>query len=253
MLKKAETADINLIKTFCSKYPLGTRINCCLGAYGLERDFFHIWYSVKDGEVNAVISSFFGDMTVCASNDADFSEIADFINMYGCESVCAESDIMKNLGYTDTENKRMFIFEKAVSYSAVQNCDDELLKSAYNLISLSIPNSFSSDKDAYLSWLSDFTFRKKRGLARIKAVCDDSRVYSCALTAAESENAAIISGVACDTSKRGTGLGRNTVLTLADELRSEGKKVYVIALNDGAGTFYEKIGFRQISMVSYAK
>ncbi|MCM1363904.1 MAG: GNAT family N-acetyltransferase [Faecalibacterium sp.] len=253
MLKKAETADTNQINKFCSLYPLGTRVSCYLSAYGLDRDFFNVWYSMNESEVNAVVASFFGAVTVCANSGADFSEISDFINMYGYDSICAENDIMEKLGFTDTEDKCMFVFEKGVSYSAVKSCDDTLFKSAYALISLSIPNSFSNSRDAYLSWLSDFTFRKSRNLARMKAVCDDDRVYSCAMTAAESENAAIISGVACDSSRRGTGLGKNTVLTLANELAEEGKKVYVIALNDGAGAFYEKIGFKQCGTVSYAK
>lgn len=251
MLKLAQKVDLNRLVSFCRSYPLGTRIECNLTAYGFEREFLKVWMNVDENCIKAVVSSFFGAVTVCAADDADFSEIAEFITMYGCTSVCTESSAAKKMGFENTVDKKMYVFKNTHEFSEVGVCRDEELKSAYDLISSSIPDSFSSDRQAYLSWLSDFTFRRSRSLARIKAVCDCSKVISCAMTAAESEVGAIISGVACNSTQRGKGLGKNTVLTLANELKSENKQVYVIALNDSAGSFYEKIGFEQCSVVSY--
>lgn len=252
MLKMAAKEDAARLERFCSKYPIGTRIACCMAAYGFDRDFFHVWFSKdSNGEINAVVGSFFDAVTVCANDSADFKEIYEFINMYGYDSVCGEAETILSLGFSADATKRMFRYCRAVPYSAVLSCDESKLKSAYELICSVIPNSFSSDKDAYFAWLSDFTFRQKRSLARIKAVCVEETVQSCALTAAESSFAAIISGVACDPAIQGKGLGKNTVLSLVDELANENKQVYVIALNDSAGAFYEKIGFKQCCKIAY--
>ena len=50
-----------------------------------------------------------------------------------------------------------------------------------------------------------------------------------------------------------SGYGKKTVLTLANELLKEGKRVYVIALNDSAKEFYKKIGFSECITVGYTE
>ena len=253
MLKLAVESDKARIDAFCSKIPLGARISCNMAAYGLEFDFFNVWYGEDGGILNSVVGSFCGVLTVCVADNANYSEIADFLSMCNYSSLCAEKETLNKLSFPSGTDKRMFVYKGGSSAPTAEPCPQDLLKAAYSLIARSIPNAFAEDEQSYLAWLSDFTFRQRRSLARIKAICSDDTVLSCALTAAESETAAIISGVACDASTRGAGLGKKTVLSLANELLSEGKKVYVIALNDGAGAFYEKIGFEPCGTVSYTE
>ena len=63
------------------------------------------------------------------------------------------------------------------------------------------------------------------------------------MTAAETETAAVLSGIATDPDVRGKGFGKRVMLSLANTLQAEGKAVYVIALNDEAVAFYRHIGF----------
>lgn len=253
MLKMAEKGDIQRIKEFCSKYPLGVHTVCKTEAYGLERDFFGVWYCESENLINAVVSRFDGSVTICADESADYEEIFSFVSLNGYDSVCAEKSIIQKCGFNLTSEKTLFRFAGADGFS-----DDEIksthnMKSVYELISEAIPNSFPKGKNAYLSFLSDFTFRQSRDLARVKAVSCGETLLSCALTAAESENAALISGVACSGLQRRKGLGRRTVLTLANELKRENKEVYVIALNDSAKAFYKKIGFEEYCIVGYSE
>lgn len=250
MLKLAKAEDAEKIKAFCNDYPLGVRIVCQFEAYGFSRDFLKVWFSETGDNVEAVLCSFDDSLTLCASEEADCEEIASFLKMLGGK-LCCEAGTCERLGFKASKSKTMFLYSShAAEHVEVKNNAD--MKQVYALISRSIPDSFAQNENAYLSFLSDFTFRKRRSKARLKVIEKDGRVISCAITAAESDNAALISGVACDEAARGTGLGRKTVEALCFELCSEGKKVYVIALNDSAQSFYRRIGFEKVITVCYA-
>ena len=135
-------------------------------------------------------------------------------------------------------------------------CDaltEDDFKSAYDLISREIPGSFKSGRDAYLSFVSDFTFRQRRSMAR--GVCKhcDGKLISVAVTSCETENAAVISGVACDSSLRKKGYGKLTVLSMVYSLLKDGKTPYVIALNESAEGFYEHIGFVKTEIIAFVE
>lgn len=251
MLKTAEEKDFSKICEFSKKHPLAVHTVCKMKAYGTQRDFLKVWFNEDENGVSCAISSFFGAVTVSADERADFKEIKAFLDAYGYLSLCGEKSLLLSCGFSLTDEKTMFKFtEKAENdFEKAEGTDD--LKQVYCLISSSIPNSFSSDNEAYLSFLSDFTFRERRSLARVKVIKNENEVVSCALTSAESEIAALISGVASKESVRGMGLGKKTVLTLVDELKSENKDVYVIALNESAKGFYKKIGFSEALTVGY--
>lgn len=251
MLKLAAKNDETAIKVFLKKHHLGVRISCYMSAYGFENSFCTFWIGQRDETISAVLCNFDSALTLCADADCDFEELFAFLSGYSYTSLCASNETFLNLKIQPKETKTMFLYSQKSqeNFADVQNSCD--LKQVYSLISRSIPNSFSPDKNAYLHFLSDFTFRSRRSLARVKAVCDGEKVISCAMTAAESEDSALISGVACDSSYRGGGFGKKTVLSLANELSSENKKVYVIALNDSACGFYQKIGFEKCQLVSY--
>ena len=253
MLKLLGNDKINDVLSFSEKHPLGVHIACKLSAYGTDKDFLHVWYGEDKNGINAAVLSFFGDVIICTDDTADFEEIKTFVTAYGYKSVCAEKETLVKCGFEINEEKTMFEYTSDISevFPEVKNYAD--MKKVYELISLSIPNSFSSDKEAYLSFLSDFTYRERRSLARVKTISEEDRVLSCALTAAECECSALISGVASDKNIRGKGFGKKTVLTLANELSSENKKVYVIALNDSAKEFYKKIGFTECITVGYTE
>ncbi len=250
MFKLAQKEDKTKIESFCSQFPLGVKINCQMNGYGFEKDFLKLWISENETEVLSVLCVFDGSATLCAKKEADFEEIKVLLNMSGTASLCCEKSIFDLLGLEAKAEKRFFeFFGEAEVFEEVQSEGDT--KQVYKLICVSIPDSFEDSHEAYLHFLSDFTFRERRSLARLKTISDGEKVLSCAMTAAESEDSALISGVACDKTQRGKGIGKKTVLTLAGELKKENKKVYVIALNDSAGAFYEKIGFKQIETVCF--
>lgn len=239
MLNLASSQDLDIILDICDGKLLGTRIGCYCLAYGFDRDFLQVWF---DDNFNTVIAKFYDTLTLISDAD-NCDEIRNFIEMIGYSNLEMSDDVCDKLGYTADTEKKSYIFNgKAENYGAVE-IGEEHYKSLYALVSDNIPGSFDSSKEAYLSFLSDFTFRKHRTLARAKGFIVDDTLVSSVITSAETAGYALISAVTSNKKLRGTGLGKKTVLSMINELIDENKKVFVVALNESAEGFYEHLGF----------
>ena len=242
MLKLATAEDLSAILRLCGGDLLGTRIVCRCLAYGFQRDFLTVWLSETDGETDTVIAKFYDNVTVVTISQ-HYDEIKDFISMIGYRSLEMYSQTCEKLGFNADAVKKAYVFSGEAENFGAEDLSEEYYKSLYSLVSKNIPGSFSDSNEAYLSFLSDFTFRKSRLLARSKGFIEGNKLVSSVITSAETHNSALLSAVATDGSVRGKGYGKKTVLSVTDELLSENKKVFVIALNESAESFYEHIGF----------
>ena len=249
MLKLAQSKDLDAILTICDGDLLGTRIGCYALAYGFDRDFLYIWLDEDNG---TVVAKFYDSITLKTDSD-DVGEIADFIRMIGFESLETNLETCRKLGYDNFETKKAYVFSGASQDGEAVNLGEEYYRKLYNLVSENIPGSFSSDAESYFAFLSDFTFRKHRNLARCKGIISEGNLVSSVVTAAETKTSALISAVACDKNIRGKGLGKKTVMSMVDELISENKKVFVIALNESAQGFYEHLGFEYYEDIAIIK
>ena len=242
MLKLATKSELDAIIEFCDDDLLGTRIGCYAIAYGFDYDFLNIWYDDSNGKIETVMSKFFDSVTIVSKSDS-LKEVAEFVRMIGFKSLQCNFVVCEKLGFNPCETKKTYVFNGEAENMGAENLGEEHYKALYELVSKNIPGSFKNTKDAYLSFLSDITYKKKRGFARCKGIIIDGKLVSSVITAAETNNCALLSAVASDAEMRGKGLGKRTVLTVTDELIKENKKVFVIALNKSAESFYEKIGF----------
>ncbi len=240
MLKRATQSDSEVIKSFCDGSVPGTRIACLAECYGFERDFAEFWiYSDEEG-IGAVLGRLGDDITLHVNRAAVPEDLCVFAAMSGCNSFM--SDVGFQLEGYNIERKQSFELTDDITGYECNDIREDDMRQVYNLIGDNISGSFSKDEEAYLAFLSDFTFRRLRGRARGKVVRAD-KVVACGITSAETDTSALLSGIACDKSTRGTGAGKKIVLSLAEELQREGKRVYVIALNASAEGFYRHIGF----------
>ncbi len=251
MIISVNEINIEEVFAFCENSLLGTKISCQLKTYGIGRSFLNVWCCLDGNSVKAVISKFEDSITLIADDVIIYSEIKSFLDMIGFSSLCCSEALAKALEYEADDTKNAYIFSSGSDCSSADELTEEKYRCAYELICKNIPGSFEDSKNSYLSFLSDFTFRKRRGTARFKGTVIEGKVAACALTSAETDTAAIISGVACDSSFRMKGLGKRTVLALANELKKENKTVYVIALNKAAEGFYEHIGFKNTDRISF--
>lgn len=252
MLKRASQDDFLKIKALCENSVVGTRALCYILAYGYDRPFLEIWLVLEDEDLTGVIVKFYDDVTVVLADNADSLQVKAFLEMFYYKSLMCTKKVSAILAADNCiiKNGYRFTGEAGVN-DACYELDEEYYEDAYSLIAHEIPGSFSSDKESYLSFLSDFTFRKRRNLARGVCMCINGVLSSVALTSSETASSAIISGVACDRSLQKRGLGKTTVLNLVQKLKNENKEVFVIALNESAEGFYEHIGFAKAEKIAF--
>lgn len=251
MLKKADSSDFPIIKNFLGKGIIPVRLLSYMSAYGFDKDFVSFWVSDTESGADCVIGLFEDALLVFADEKTDANEIRTFISMLPYKTLSCEEETAIRLGFTHYNIKQGYVYKGERTEFTAEEITEEYIKSAYDLISDSIPGSFNKDKESYLAFLSDYTYRNRRNLARGKCITEEGRLVSCAFTSAESESEALLSGVATDEAHRKGGFGKRTVLSLVNALISEEKTSYVIALNDSAQGFYEHIGFEKDKKIAY--
>ena len=247
MLRILDNNDIEAVKKLSEGSLLGTRILCYALCYGFDKSFVDFW-----ANENVVVARFENAFTIKALPDADFDELREFIDILGATEIVTDKNTAEALGFNDFTVKSgyRYVGENCV-YDDVSDVNEELMFQLYSIISEAIPDSFCRDRDSYLSFLSDYMYRKRRGYSRAYGVFVGDKLVSTAITSAETDDSAIISGVACDEGYRKFGYGKKTVLTSASLLNKENKNVYVIALNDSAKGFYEHIRFEKCEEIAY--
>lgn len=237
MLEYAENCDSESLLSFLDDGPFATKIKSIVSAYGIESQLVDLW--IDQGKT--AILRFDGNITLYCTEESDIDEAESLINVVGYSSLFGEKKYVEKCCDEYKSGKVM----KYVANSSSVNCEDasDRLHEIYDLIQNSIPGSFS--EDGYMFWLSDFMHRYFSGLSRARCVLYNGEAAACCITAAETLNAAVISGVACNKELRGRGLGKQCVLGLTNELINEKKEVYVFVLNENAVGFYERIGFAE--------
>lgn len=251
MVKLVENKHIKSVSDFCGDGLIGTKIACFLDVYGTDASFFKCWYCEYEGAITSVIAKFEDSILLLCQENADKEEVIGFCQMLGYSSLMCYEKTAEFLGLTDCILRQAYIINRVCGDFEAENLGEENYRSAYRLICENIPDSFDDTKEAYLSFLSDFTYRKRRSRARMKGITENGLLLSTAMTAAETDKAALMSGVACDKNTRKAGLGKRTVLGLAKELLNENKKVHIIALNESAEGFYEHIGFNKDNKIAF--
>lgn len=79
----------------------------------------------------------------------------------------------------------------------------------------------------------------------------DGKIVSVAQSDFETEDAAVIVGVATDSDYQGKGLATECLQSLCDTLQNEGKDLYLQYNNMDAEGIYEKLGFKKIDRVRH--
>lgn len=250
MLKTAANSDFERLCAICKNSVFGTYIICRAKAYGFERSFAEIYLCENDnGELTGAVSVLDNNAVVVANEHCNFEELAFFVSSFGFSSVLTDEVTAEKCGFHGAVIKTVLCFD--TDGKDFQTDSAAEMKKVYELFCSCFPQSFSCDKNSYLSWLSDFTFRKNRGLSRLKAVSCGEAVCAAAVTSAECCDGAVISAVACGPEYRKRGYGKAVTLSLANELKRENKTVYVISQDESTTHFYMKLGFRSCGSAAY--
>lgn len=243
MLKLAEGDNFNDIYGFLEKSgAIGGRIGAYLKCYGTKMNFIYFWSQEINDKISAVISKVDGNMTVCADGNCDFEELREFVDIIGFKTLFARESTLLKMKITPYRKGDILMYNSEttndISIPVSVNAD---LKLAYSLFKANVSESISDFE--YLPWLSDFTYKRNRNSARVLCYEQDKKQVTFAMTSAETDNNALISGVVTDKNYRNKGLASKVVTALADSLLKENKKVFVMTATDKNKKFYENNGF----------
>lgn len=241
MLRLTADERIDAVLRFCSGDPIGARVGAYLAAYRNDMPFALFWEQVENEEITAAVGKIDGDMTVFAAENADFSELSDFVRVIGFNTLFSQAQALRKLGFDCVHGDIMnFSGEGRRDERAKFGVEPAAL---YGLLcSVNRPEAVGE----YLPWLSDFTFRERRNMLRAVGIYENGRLASCALTSAETESDAVISGVATEIESRGKGLAKGCVRTLISKLKTLGKKnIFVMTDEPRLSEYYERLGFER--------
>lgn len=243
MVRLISDGRISAALGFCSGDPIGARVGAFLRAYRTDYDFALFWEQVTDERITAVIGKTDGNMTVCASEAADFDEISEFVKVIGYQTLFSHSFLLNKLKIENVQGDILRLEELKEPTAKAEDFAE-----AKELYLLGVSSGCDNSKEAYLPWLSDFTFRQKRNMLRAVGFKDENgRLVSCAATSAETKTDAIISAVATEEGYRKRGLAKDCVLSLSHILKKERKdNIYLMTKSKKLTNYYEKLGFVKI-------
>ena len=208
-----------------------TKIKANFLAYGCGYSFLKMWFQQNENsEITALLQKFENTFFIVAKENADFSEIKDFIFMIGFSSLQAEPKILAALNLKFKEYS-------VLEYIGTDKADLPPypdIKEVYSLLfSEESPSLRPTDFEAFYV---DLSHKIRKNLAAAltlnkTAVCVASHI---------TDSSAVISGVAVQSGARGGGLGSQTLRRM---LTSLGERKIYVAAEEKVVPFYIKNGF----------
>ena len=179
-----------------------------------------------------------GNITIFCENVND--ELLEFIEAVGYNTVFADKELfpqywsgevlMKFVRKPETEISDNIDFNPTIReiYSVLERCRGE---------GFEIPD--------FDSFYPDMSHRVRHNLSRVLAYRLEGQAIACCMTSAETDNCAIISGVACLPECRGKGYASKLVAKISETLGDT--DIFVFCREELVG-FYSRLGFSNIDI-----
>lgn len=205
----------------------GKKIKAAFLAYGADYDFCK-FYACGEGTVHIYNSSMVIDGK-CSIEDVNI-----LIKMTKPHSIeMSSGKTLHTNEYHKKHHRTLFMAkpgETDISMEDIKtNC---CMEECFEILSGSFDNFGSFDQ-----WYVDISHRIRHGVSELY-LCGKTTVTKCF----DIDGFVFVSGIATAASERGKGAARRVLRCLADKFRSEGREMYLFAL-DHRRTFYEDIGF----------
>ncbi len=215
------------------------RISSLMNSYGDYEGLVSLWIQCdKNNYPTAVIIKYGGDMTVSIGENADTCEIGEFIMLVGAASVLSERKLFDS-------SERGIIMQLAKK-KVVDNCNNNLavnfspnLSAVYKLLESCNGKGFESP--SYEDFILDTSHKIRHSCAECCAIECDNTVISYAMTAAVTDESAVIGAVCTQPKYRGQGYGSVCVRSLIDRLGN--RKILIMRASGENESFYKGLGF----------
>ena len=209
------------------------------------------WVQTIGDEVTAlVISKEQTKAYVAANDDADFQELRLFLKTLGGVVIHAAPEYTKRLGFTPFSRHGLMGLHTLypAKNKAVTVTDD--LKPIYALLTQNARKATGDTaqfrkyaEKAYKEWLSAQTRGIFAGYTVVKAVYAQKNSLLSVAIADILGDFVYIRDVVTDADYRQMGYGRDCVLSLCEELKTENNKIFLLSNDLKTENFYKKCGF----------
>lgn len=218
--------------------PFGVRALAGVLAYGTAQPFTGAWVQ---SEQSLLIGRTESAVTVCGT--AESAEFQVFLNLVGGSSLLLPADFLHGAELPGWTLRRSGAVLRAETVSAADlQCE---WGTAREVAALMVQNPSPwieiGDADAFYT---DVSHRLRHGCMRAKIIHMDEKPIACALTVAETAQAAVIGGVVCQAEYRGRGYAGAVLRALCASLQHEDKCAFLFTGNEMV-PFYRKQGFVQ--------
>lgn len=242
MIRCVDGETLAVLRTFCARDAFGCKISALAHAYGTQTPFACFWLQTNgQGRVVSALARLEDTVILCASPDADFEELGSFLGVLGARTLQCGGE------------PAGFLQNRPAQRGVVMRLVDELTKPAppyehnphltevYSLLDAAREPAFQPPP--FKQFYVDMSHRVRHGAARCVGIRQEGALASCAMTVAETADAAIIGAVATSPGQRNQGFGGMVVRALARELWAEGKTIYLFRQQGKLRRFYENLGF----------
>lgn len=255
MIRQISRKEYNLIKEFIQE-DIGRNYFILLGLSSEKTPYDKIYGEFQNDELVAVL----------------FRRHSGTLQFYALESFDVDSfiELISTMDYNSLISPRSFsdrFLEKGIFFSAKDGAyisklaHNQKLKikdneySVRNIKTQDLDEIVNLYKGCFQSFSPKEVMAEKLEENRGRGVCieENGEIISVAQTDFETEDAALIVGVATKREYRGRGLATLCLKSLILDLQEEKKDLYLQYDNLDAGKIYERLGFRIIDQVRHYK
>ena len=226
MLKLVESYDD---LDFLTDNPFCAVITALAKTYGFEYDFIRFYVQDK----LAALSIIEGNVSIYASEGADFQELSKFISFFDFQSVKGEKSVLEKLGLKISDSSHIVKFTGDIPEKPEGFLSDYSLKEVYNLL---CDSGFELGEFSFFA--NDVGIRINKGTAKLGVIVH-STLESCCFNLFDGEKSCLLGGVATAKPSRGKGLASKLVPFMAGKEKS----TFLFCREDALLEFYEKCGF----------
>ncbi len=242
MIRQITEQDLAFIGENQKVDPFLCRILSTIHMYGAY-SFVDCWVQIQEESecTMAYLSKMDGVLTLFAYTHADFQEISCFIEVVEVRYIMCSTECAAQLGITPDRTGSILKFGNVPVqlhgvevnppiqsvYEVLQSCANEIF----------VPPPF---EPFYL----DMSHRIRHGGAKITGIMKQGRLIACAMTVAETEQTAVVGGVAVHPVYQRNGFGTRVVYGLLHLCAQQQQKhIYVYCDTNKNKQFYQSLGF----------
>ncbi len=214
---------------------------CALHNTYKNAPFAFFWQQENGDEITAAIAKIDGDVTLFATENADYEELAVFLETVGYSTVSCNEAVMKKLGFSYYSSSFLVEYKnpQTVSADGIVRADYAAVYSLLKECDFSLPATLGD-------FLADFAARCNHSAADYGCILEGDKLASTASALFIGEKSVLLGAVATAKDCRGKGYAAKIVAALADKYYLSGKRVYLFCREDSLEKFYTRIGFEVI-------